>query len=73
MAEVAFEGDYQNEFRDDEWGLDGWSNRDRFVLIASNEFGGGRVDLNEEQCSMLMAALEEHLKELKDARKENPS
>lgn len=72
MAEIAFEGPY-NDGRNplEEWGLDGWSERDLFKLLLTGEDQSAIAYLNAEQCSQLAAALIEHVKEVHDASKEN--
>lgn len=72
MAEVAFEGLF-DDGRNDEWGLDGWTERKSFKLMITSEDTGGLAYLDIEQCSRLAATLLEHVKEVKDATEENPS
>ena len=69
MSEITMDGDWIND--PGEWSLDGWSNGDRFSITISGEFAGDTADLTIEHCSMLLAALIEHIKEVNDASKEN--
>ena len=70
MAEVAFEGLYRDE-QTQEWGLDGWTSKGFFHILLTTEENGLVVDLDIKHCSKLAAALIEHIKEVKDASKEN--
>lgn len=72
MAEVAFDGPYgEGQNPNEEWGLDGWTSTDFFKLLITGEENAGLAHLTVEQCSMLAAALIEHVKEVKDALWEN--
>jgi hypothetical protein len=74
MAEAAFEGFNENGFYAGlEWGLDGWSSHDKFIMIITHMDAAAKATLNLEQCSQLAAALIEHIKEVNDASKENIS
>jgi len=69
MAEVFFDG--VRPEGDEHWGLDGWTSLHGFSMIVTGSKGGHKAYLNYEQCSMLAAALIEHMKEVHDASKEN--
>lgn len=60
-----------------EWGLDGWSDGDRFGLAISSpdyeDESDGLAYLDLEHCSKLVAALVEHTKEVQDAGEKNIS
>lgn len=72
MAEVAFEGLNQKGFCEGlEWGLDGWSSLDKFIMIITLPDDAAKASLTTEQCSQLAAVLIEHVKEVHDASKEN--
>lgn len=72
MAEVAFEGINQSGFSEGlEWGLDGWTSLDKFIMIITLPDDAAKASLTPEQCSQLAAALIEHVKEVKDASKED--
>lgn len=72
MAEIAFEGLNQSGFSEgSEWGLDGWSSLDEFIMIITLPDDSAKATLTVEQCSQLAAALIEHVKEVHDASKEN--
>lgn len=72
MAEVAFEGINQSGFCEGlEWGLDGWSSLNEFIMIITLPDDSAKASLTTEQCSQLAAALIEHVKEVKDASQEN--
>lgn len=72
MAEVALEGLNQKGFCEGlEWGLDGWSSLDEFIMIITLPDDAAKASLTTEQCSQLAAALIEHVKEVHDASKEN--
>lgn len=72
MAEIAFEG-YLGKSQDpkEEWGLDGWSRGDRFRMVLTFNGEATTATLTLEQCSQLAATLIEHIKEVRDASKEN--
>lgn len=72
MAEIAFEGLF-DDGKDDEWGLDGWTSRDKFYLMLTTEDYAVLSHLDPEHCSQLAAALIEHIKEVSDASKESSS
>jgi len=72
MSEIAFEGINQSGFCEDlEWGLDGWSSLDEFIMIITLPDSAAKASLSVEQCSQLAAALIEHVKEVHDAAKES--
>lgn len=66
MAEIAFDGVYRDE-PTEEWGLDGWTNRNIFHVLLTTERSGTVVDLNIEQCYRLAVTLLNHIKEVADA------
>lgn len=72
MAEVAFEGINQGCLCGDlEWGLDGWSSLNEFIMIITLPDSTAKASLSTEQCSQLAAALIEHVKEVNDASEKN--
>jgi len=54
-----------------EWGVDGWTEGSKFQLIVTSPYNEGIASLDLNQCSMLVAALVEHMKEVEDASQEN--
>lgn len=68
MAEIAFDGVNPSGI---EFGLDGWTSKDVFELMLTTETRGVKASLTPEQCSQLAAVLIEHVKEVRDAEKEN--
>jgi hypothetical protein len=54
-----------------QWGLDGWTNETMFELVITSPYNEGIASLDRNQCSMLLATLVEHIKEVKDADEEN--
>lgn len=72
MSEIVLNGFYEkHEDPKEEWGLDGWSWKDRFQMVLTFNGESTIASLNPEQCSRLAAALIEHVKEVHDASKEN--
>lgn len=72
MSEIAFEGINQKGFCENlEWGLDGWSSLDEFIMVITLPDSAAKASLSVEQCSKLAAVLIEHVKEVHDASKEN--
>lgn len=69
MAEIAFDG--VNSITGFGFGLDGWTSKNVFELMLTTEHSGVKGSLTIEQCSQLAAVLIEHIKEVKDASKEN--
>lgn len=53
------------------WGLDGWSEKEHFELVLTSPYNEGIASLSYKQCSMLIAALTEHMKEVRNAQKES--
>lgn len=70
MTEIFFDDSFSDD-PNDNWGLDGWTEDKEFHLLLTSEGQSGLAYLDLEQCSRLAAALIEHVKEVRDASKEN--